>query len=153
MIDARAIYSALESYALELGHFAAVNRREPKSAPALGENMLMIFESGELRPSQISSGLSIVSYRWEILARIYSTDDLPGDIMEPRLLTAASAFMTALAGGFTLGGLIKQIDIFGSDGEQLSAKWGWAEFDSGSSYRTCDIIIPCVINDVSDLES
>jgi hypothetical protein len=147
--DFTAIFNALETYALGLGIFGAVNGHEPKSPPAFGDALVLMFSAGELRPI-LRSGLNSVSYRLEILGRIYRLDKIGSDAVEPEILGATTALFTSLAGGFTLGGLIRHVDIYGSDGAQLSAVPGYLE-QGDDKFRTVDLVIPLIINDVMTL--
>lgn len=150
-MDAVAIFSALESHALSLGVFGAVNRHEPTSAPALGSSMLLALTAGQLEPV-LSSGLNSVSYRWQIEGRVFRADMDPNEMVEPELMTAVTALFTSLAGHFTLGGLIRYVDFYGSDGEKLAAKPGYAQHDD-VTYRIVDLTIPLIINDVMSVSA
>lgn len=147
-MDCQAIFEALERHALALGVFGAVNRFEPTSAPVLGSSMLLTLSGGRLDPV-LSSGLSSISYRWQIEGRVYRADMIPDETVEPELMTAVVALFTSLAGEYALGGLIRHVDFYGSDGERLSATPGWLQQDE-TVFRTIDLIIPLIINDVMD---
>jgi hypothetical protein len=148
-VDYAAIFNALETYALGLGVFGTVNGHEPTSPPAFGDALVLTLSAGELRPV-LSSGLNSVSYRLEILGRIYRLDKLGSDAVEPEILSATTSLFTSLAGGFTLGGLIRHVDIYGSDGAQLSAQPGYLPYGD-DKFRTVDLTIPLIINDVMTL--
>ncbi len=151
MIDATAIFQALESHALSLGIFGAVNRHEPASPAALGDAMTLILECGTPEPCASASGLNSISYRWQIDGTIYRNVKTPDDFVEPELVTATLALFTSFAGGFTLGGLIRNVDFYGADGEQLTAVPGWLPVDDDNAYRCMQLSIPLIINDVMDL--
>jgi hypothetical protein len=148
-VDYRAIRDALETHALSLGVFGAVNGHEPRSAPAYGDSLVLAFVVGPMQPVR-SSGLNVLSYRLEVLGRIYRTDKIGSDDVDPECVTAAFSLFSSLAAGFTLGGLIRCVDFLGSDGEGLSAEPGYAD-QGEDQYRIIDIMIPLIINDVSDL--
>lgn len=150
-MDTEAIFLALETHALSLGVFGAVNRHEPQSAPALGSSMLLALVAGQLEPV-LSSGLNSISYRWQIDGRVFRTDADPNETVEPELMSAVTALFTSLAAGFTLGGLIRYVDFYGSDGEKLSARPGYIQQDD-TTYRTVDLSIPLIINDVMSVSA
>ncbi len=144
------IYSALQTHALSLGIFADVMGHEPMSAPAFGERMTLSFWSASIVPI-LSSGLNSASMRWELNGRIYKADQTqPSEDIDPEVVSAALSFLGSLTGGFSLNGLIRCVDVFGSDGAGLSGEPGWYDMDE-VTYRTMDIRIPLLINDVLDL--
>lgn len=151
-VDTVGIYNALETHALSLGIFADVRGHEPMSAPAFGERMTLSFWSNGIRPI-LSSGLNSASMRWELNGRIYKADQTqPREDIDPEVISATLSFLGSLTGGFSLGGLIRCVDVFGSDGEGLSGEPGWYGMDD-ATYRTIDLRIPLLINDVLDLVS
>jgi hypothetical protein len=80
--------------------------------------------------------------------RVYSwISQDPPDEIDPVMLTAVSALMDAYTGHFTLGGLIKNVDLLGSQGVPLSADAGYIQ-QSETSYRVYTITVPLVINDL-----
>jgi hypothetical protein len=114
--------------------------------------MTLSFWSNGIRPI-LSSGLNSASMRWELNGRIYKADQTqPREDIDPEVISATLSFLGSLTGGFSLGGLIRCVDVFGSDGEGLSGEPGWYEIDD-AKYRTMDIRIPLLINDVLDLVS
>jgi len=148
-VDGTAIFQALESHALKLGIFGAVNGHEPKSVPTFGESMVLSFNLGSFHPI-LSSGLKSLSYRIEVLGRIYRTDLVGSDTVEPEILSAALALFTSISGGFTLGGLIRCVDVLGMDGEMMNAEPGYLKLGD-ETFRTVDLMIPLLVNDVMDL--
>lgn len=148
-VDYRAIRDALETHALSLGIFGAVNGHEPRSAPAYGDALVLALVVGPIVPVR-SSGLNVLSYRMEMLGRIYRTDKVGSDEVDPECVTAVFALFSSLAAGFTLDGLIRNVDFLGSDGEGLQAEPGYAD-QGDDQFRTVDLRIPLIINDISDL--
>jgi hypothetical protein len=156
MINSAAIMNALETHALQLGHFSNVNGHEPKSPPQVRDQINLSFWAGVIQPVQ-SSGLQSLSYRWEIVGRVYmSADSEPADAIDPALVDVTFALLTSLAGDFTLDSSIggsqrtRCVDFLGMDGKPLEATPGYFDYD-GATLRTMDIIIPLIINDVTDL--
>jgi hypothetical protein len=145
-LDLEGIVDAVASHAAASGYFDAVNLHEPKSAPRTGVTAAVWVQ--DLRPA--SSGLAATSARLEITVRVYAsmvTD--PPDMIDPSVLNAVSALMEAYSGDFTLGGLVRSVDLLGAEGNALSARAGYLEQDR-RLFRVVDITVPCVINDVFD---
>jgi len=53
----------------------------------------------------------------------------------------------AYCGDFTLGGLVRQVDIRGAHGAGLSARAGYLEQDS-AVFRVFTISVPLIVNDL-----
>lgn len=149
-LDASGILNGMKTAAQSLGVFDQVLLHEPKSAPQLGNAVTLALWSGPIRTIQ-SSGLNSVSLRWEIHGRVFhSAFTEPADDIEVAVASAAVAYYTSLLGGFSLGGLIRCVDVYGSDGEELSCDDGYIEQDS-KVFRCYELRIPLLINDVIDL--
>lgn len=149
-MDAKAIMDKLISLGMETGLFANVNGHEPQSAPSIQGDMTLALVAGPITTIE-SSGLNVASLRWEITGRIFtSAQSKPADDIDPNVVTASVAYLTSLAGAFTLGGLVRCVDIWGMDGDKLSATPGYLEQDK-MVFRTMDLIIPLLINDVLEL--
>lgn len=149
-MDAKAIMSYLISKGLATGLFANVNGHEPQSAPSIQGDMTLALIAGPLTTIE-SSGLNSASMRWEITGRIFtSANSKPADDIDPNVVTAAQTYLASLAAAFTLGGLVRCIDIWGMDGDKLSATPGYLEQDK-MVFRTMDLMIPLLLNDVMEL--
>jgi len=55
--------------------------------------------------------------------------------------------MASYIGGFTLGGLVRDVDVNGEFGTPLEAVYGYVAID-GAMYRVATITIPVIVNDV-----
>lgn len=145
-----AIMQKMQSAAQQTGLFDSVFLHEPKSAPALHARPTLALFSGPITTIE-SSGLNSVSLRWQVNGRIYR-DGIgePADEIDPEVVSAASLFIAALAGQFTLGGLVRCIDFYGMGGEPLKAESGYLQIDR-SIYRSMELEIPLLINDVWEL--
>lgn len=156
MINSAAILNALQTHALRTGYFANVNGHEPKSPPQVRDQVTLSFWAGPLRVIE-SSGLTSASYRWDIIGRIYANASTePGDSLDPTVMDATFAFLTSLAADFTLDSVLpagvsrlRAIDFQGSDGEPVNATPGYYDYE-GTTYRTMDLVIGLLINDVTD---
>lgn len=141
------IFDAQQSYALATGLFERVNTHEPKNAPGRGLTAALWVQ--RIGPVPEGSGLSETTGIVTFTLRIYS-DMLaePQDAIDPNMLTAVDVLMTAYSGAFTLGGLIRNIDLLGAHSPGgLSAQAGYLNV-SGKLNRVMDLTIPCVVNDL-----
>lgn len=146
-LDASGILDAVVSHAQRIGHLEQVNQHEPKSAPT-GVLTGAVWVQ-EIRPVPAVSGLASTSVLVLLQVRIYSNMlSEPQDAIDPDVLTAVDALMRAYSGDFTLGGLVKQVDLLGAHSQGgLFARAGYLPQD-GRLYRVMDISLPLVINDL-----
>lgn len=143
-LNVEPVFNAIVSHALATGYFDRVITHEPKSAPRLGIVGSLWRES--VRPIGRGSGLNITSVRATFRFRIllnFAQDPL--DMIDINLSKAEDAMFNSLHGDFTLGGVVRNIDLVGDNG--LRSEAGHVEQD-GKFYRFIDIFIPVVINDV-----
>jgi hypothetical protein len=145
MINIRGLISALTSHAQSIGVFDSVNGHEPKGSPGGGLSCSIWVQ--EVEPIE-SSGLASTSVRCTFMVRLYrSFAAQPEDSIDPDMVEALDVLMSAYAGDFTLGGLIRSIDIHGSEGEPLRAQAGYLEVDR-TIFRIIDITVGALVNDV-----
>jgi hypothetical protein len=145
-LDIRTILDAVESHALASGFFQAVNGHEPKSAPQNGLTAAVWVE--QIGPARGGAGLSSTSARLALFVRLYTPMlQEPEDAIDPDLMTALDALMTAYSGDFTLGGLVRDVDLLGTYGDPLGARAGYLT-TSGAEYRVMTITLPLIVNDL-----
>jgi len=144
-LDARALFAALSSHAQTLGIFDAVNEHEPMNRP--GSGMTCAFWFVRLGPLPPGSGLSATTGLAVFTARIYKPQQQPSGAEDTDLMGAADRLMAAYSADFTLGGLVRNVDLLGQSGLQLSAQAGWLQQDP-APLRTVDITIPLICNDL-----
>lgn len=146
-INVTGITAALESHAAASGHFERVNGHEPNNPPGNGLTAAVWVDG--IRPVAAVSGLAATSALVTSMLRIYAPAlQEPQDAIDPNVLTATDALLIAYSGDFTLGGLVKQIDLLGQHGTPLGAQAGWLPFpDGGGLYRVMTLTCPLVIND------
>ena len=138
--QATALFKAIQSYASELGIFTNVDLHEPWNAP--GNRLFCSINLGTVRPV-MSSGLAAVSGQVTLVIRVWSSAlQKPLDGIDPELLSTVCSLMGAFAGGFTLGGTIRDIDLMA-----MSAQPAYVDFE-GKPFRVCEITISLVINDM-----
>lgn len=145
-LNSTTIIDAVRSHAASLGQFRRLTAHEPKNAP--GNGLTWAVWSDKIQPV-LSSGLNITSVRMVLMIRIYQPMLAePQDEIDPRILEAVDALMGAYCNDFTLGGLIRHVDIFGAEaGQGLQATAGYLNQDH-KLYRVVTIQLPLVINDV-----
>lgn len=141
-----AILQALESHVAASGWFERVNRHEPKNAPGNGLTAAIWVQA--LRPVALASGLDATAALLLANIRLYSPMMAePQDEIDPNLTGATSALVGSISGDFTLGGLIRNVDLLGAHGTPLSAEAGYLEQDR-KLFRVYTITVPLVANDV-----
>lgn len=144
----RDVVDATVSHAAATGLFDKVNGHEPKSAPTAGpRGLTCAVWADQLRPS-LRSGLDSTTVVLELNVRLFMrmlTE--PQDAIDPAMLEAVDTLCGEYVGDFTLGGLVKSVDVRGADGgTMLSARAGYVQQD-GAVFRVMTIIVPCVVND------
>lgn len=146
----------LHDVAAASGLFDTVMDHEPFSAP--DANGLTCAIIGSSIVGIQASGMVSLSARVEFRVRILTgmlTEPL--DAIDTVLLNAAGSYMGELCSAYTLGGLARDIDLLGADGDPLRTEMGYMSIGGGSSspgnrmYRVADVLVPVVINDVWDL--
>lgn len=150
-LDIRTILSAVESHALSSGHFVTVNGHEPMSPPTSGITAAVWVE--QIGPARGSSGLDSTTARLALFVRLYSSlVQQEPDAIDPNLMTALDALMAAYSGDFTLGGIVRDVDLLGQHGDPLSARAGYLA-EGGAEYRVMTITLPLIVNDLWDQEA
>jgi hypothetical protein len=138
--QANALFTAIQSMAQELAIFNGVDLHEPWNAP--GSRLFCTITLGTVRPV-LSSGLSSVSGQVTLVIRVWSSAlQKPFDGIDPEVLAAACSLMGALAGGFTLGGTVRDVELMA-----MSAQPAYVDFE-GKPFRIIEISCPIVINDM-----
>lgn len=144
-LKATAILDALVSHAASLGLFERVNQHEPINAPGSGLTCAMWADT--IGPVPAGSGLRATSARIVWYVRIYTSwlSD-PADTIDPLLMAAVDELMAAYSGDFTLGGLVRNVDLLGQSGISLTAAAGYIEHDS-KVFRVFTVTVPVIVND------
>jgi hypothetical protein len=143
-MDVAGIFNAMESHALAVGVFDRVNTHEPKSAPGRGLTCALWVQ----RLRMISSGLTSASVGLDFLVRIYTSMLAdPQDAIDPEVLVALDTLGAAYVGDFTLGGLVRAVDVRGIEGVSLGAQAGYLKQDQ-TQFRVMDMTVPLLVNDV-----
>jgi hypothetical protein len=144
-LNASALTNAVASHASTTGLFDAVNGHEPKNAP--GGHLSCAVWIQSYSPVD-TSGLASTSMRLEFNVRIYTSMlQEPVDAIDPEILDAVDLLLADYIGNFTLGGLIRDVDVRGADGNPLKVDAGYLSQD-GKVYRVMTITLPLIINDL-----
>ncbi|GAA2199941.1 hypothetical protein [Streptomyces bangladeshensis] len=140
------ITDAVVSHAMASGRFETVNGHEPKNAPSTGGLTAAVW-SERVTPVR-SSGLDVLSVLLIFNVRIYaSAVQEPADAIDPDMLAAVDDLCAAYTGDFTLGGLVRQVDLLGIHGQPLDIRAGYLQQD-GLLYRVLTISLPVIVNDL-----
>lgn len=140
------IFDAVISDVQASGYFRKVNKHEPKRPPAQGLTAAVWVDA--MRPVGQLSGLVASSALLVFNVRIYSNMmEKPEDDIDPRMLKAAANIMRRYHDDFDFGGLIRNVDLLGITGTQLTCVAGYLEI-AQKMYRIYDITVPCIVNDV-----
>lgn len=146
-LDINAILSALVSHAMSTGYFQQVNEHESKQSAFEGMTCEIWVE--QVAPVK-TSGLATTSIRIQFQVRIYSgTMQEPYDNIESDLVTALDALMRDYISDFTLGGLVRHVDVFGAHGTHVMARTGFVNHD-GKEFRVFSINLPLIVDDLWD---
>ncbi|MDN3244160.1 hypothetical protein [Streptomyces sp. ZSW22] len=143
-LNINGLLNAVVSHAMASGHFARVNQHEPENAP--GQGLTCAVWADRITAIR-SSGLNSVSTLVSFNVRIFTLMFDPPDAIDPTMIEAVDALCAAYTGDFTLGGLVRQIDVLGAYGQPLDVRAGYLQQD-GTRYRVMDIVLPCIVNDL-----
>lgn len=144
-LDVNGILDGVTSHALTSGYFEQVNQHEPKNAPGLGLTAAVWVDRID---TVRSSGLDSTSVRLLFNVRLYTgAEQEPADAIDPNLMTALDALMRAYVGDYTLGGLIREVDVRGTHGIGLEARAGYLQQDA-ALLRVMTIALPVIVNDL-----
>lgn len=140
------IFDAVVSDAQASGYFSKINKHEPKRAPGYGITAAVWVQA--ITPLPLASGLAATSGRVLFVLRMY-TNMLkePQDMIDPMMMRAACNLVRRYHDDFDFAGAIRNVDVLGEFGVPLECIAGYTEQDN-KEYRTMDINIPCIVNDI-----
>lgn len=139
--QAQALFNSVQSAMQSLALFQDVDTHEPENAP--GVRLYGSLTLGPMRAEPAKSGLNSVSGSITLIIRVWShAMQRPLDKIDPEVLATMAALMNVLSGEFTLGGTVRNVDLF-----SLVATPAWAEFQ-GAQYRVMEMPVPIIINDM-----
>jgi hypothetical protein len=145
------ILDKVASHAAAGGWFDTVNSYEQlENAPGRGLTAAVWVD--DIAPIR-GSGLDSTSVRLAFYVRIYTgIEGLPRDVIDPNMTAATDALLRAYIGDFTLGGLVRQVDVRGAYGPGLQARAGYIN-QGGAVSRVMTITLPLIVNDLWDEEA
>jgi hypothetical protein len=80
--------------------------------------------------------------------RIYSNiNAAPDEAIDPEMLNAVDQLFAAYSADFTLGDLVRHVDLLGAYGVPLEAVAGYLLVEGGE-YRVMTIVLPLIVNDL-----
>jgi hypothetical protein len=145
-LAATTILAQIESHALASGWFERVNRHEPKSSP--GNGLTAAIWAQSIGPLPVASGLAATTSLIVFNVRVYTSMlQEPQDEIDPNVLGAVDALISAYSADFELGGNVRNIDLLGAHSPGLRADAGYLNQD-GKLYRVMTITMPVVVNDL-----
>lgn len=143
-LTSQALISALESVVLTTGRFERANAYEPKTPPGSGLTAAIWVQ--DIKPVP-SSGLASTSVLFVARIRLFTNMlQEPQEQIDPQLCDAVDDVMGRLSGGFTLGGIVREVDLLGESGVALTAQAAYVTVQQ-TMYRIYDITVPLVVND------
>lgn len=146
MLDITGLLDAAITHASSSGHFETVNGLEPLNTPMSGGLDCAVWVD-RVTPVR-SSGLNSVSVLVVLNVRLFSSSKSePRDAIDPELVAAVDTLCAAYCGDFTLGGLVRQVDILGQHGVPLGVRAGYVQ-QSGDVSRVLTVELPLIVNDL-----
>lgn len=146
------IYDAVISDVQASGYFDYVNEHESKRKPGRGLTAAVWVQS--ITPLGTISGLAATSGRVTFQLRAYKNmisrvgqGPQIQDSIDRGMTKAMSNLMRRYHGDFDFDGIIRNVDLLGHFGVALSVQSGYLEQDK-LWYRTMDMMIPCIVNDI-----
>lgn len=140
----RKLLDAIASAAMSNGWCQSAETFEPKSAPMSDFHFAVVM----MNATPYHSGLTSTTFRIELACRIYvSMLREPQASIDPDITAAAWDLIQSYSAGFTLGGLVRNVDLLGESGEPLDLKFGYIGIDK-RLYRIAEITLPVIVSDV-----
>lgn len=152
-LDVQGLTAAVCGAAQRIGHLDTVEDHEPREAPNTAMHAAFWFLG--MRPARVS-GLASVAMCVTLMGRLYipagtGTSQPYGEI-DQDLTRATDRLMAAFVGDFTLGGLVRNVDIFGAHSPGLAADYGYADIGGGpggvAKFRIVTFTLPLIVNDL-----
>ncbi len=144
-MNTSAILDAARAHAMALGRFERVSQHEPKNAP--GSGLTCAIWADSIQPVAAASGLAATSARLVLMVRVYTSMLAePQDEIDPAVIAAVDALIGAYHSDFTLGGLVRNVDVLGQHGAPLAAQAGYLNQDN-RIFRVMTITLPLIVSD------
>lgn len=139
------LFDQITSHAARLGLFEQVTGHEPKASPGNGLHASVWADS--LLPIR-ASGLALTSGRLAFNVRIQMNMlTEPQDDIDPALIMAADALLSAYSGDFEFSGNVRNVDLLGAHGDPLGWRAGYVQ-QNGKLSRCVVVTLPLILNDI-----
>lgn len=147
-VNVSEVLAEVTSHAQRLGVFDRVNAHEPKAAP--GKGLWAAVWADRVVAVGRASGLNSTSALMIFNVRVgLDMVNEPQDMIDESLINAVDLLFEAYNGDFSLGGLVRSVDVFGANGTPLQAQAGYLQ-QGGKVFRVVTLSLPLVINDCWD---
>lgn len=144
-VGAGTVLRRLRDHAKVLGSFEVARIGEFKSAPPNG--LCFAVWSQRLGTSPVGSGLASTNALLRCTARLYMPLSYrPEDDIELKTLDAADGYLGRINGDYTLGGLVRNVDILGEAGDVPTWDYGHVNIDN-KLFRIADLNLNVIFND------
>lgn len=148
-LDIPGLQGAVMAAYQRAGGFEDVLGHEPRHAPNQGLTGACWLQG--VRPIGRASGLRGAATLITFLMRIYvpagTGDNQSYDEIDQKMLDATDRVLALLVGGFTLGGRVRNVDVFGSHSPGLSADAAYQQIGA-ARFRVMTITLPLIVNDM-----
>lgn len=149
MLSSQVVLDRIVSHAMTTKLFARVNTSENKGLT--GKGLVAEIWFNNISPARTASGLNSVAARMQFNIRLRTpTARGNSDQLDPLLIEAVDKLMANYCKDFKLGGIVRNVDVFGETGTELESNSGYITIDD-VEYRVVDITLPLIINDVWSL--
>lgn len=146
-LDITSILGAMVSHAMGTGYFSQVNEHESRQSPFEGLTCEIWIEL--IKPVK-TSGLATTSILLQFQVRIYiGTQQEPYDDIDTNLAQTLDVLIRDYIGDFTLGGLVRNVDVFGAYSGGVLARTGFLNKD-GKEFRVFSVSVPLIVDDLWD---
>lgn len=142
-LDVGALMDATASELGALGAFERIPLHEPKTE--VTDGLSAAIWHSEIDPIPELSSLNTTAMRVELVVRLFQNMlHEPQDEIDPEMTRVVNLIFNAFHGGFTLGGLVTQVDLIGTYGQPLRSRSGYIQH-SGKLQRSISVYVPCII--------
>lgn len=142
-LDPAPIFDAAITHAQTLGVFEQVAGHPAEVSPGYG--MVCDLAFADMATAN-TSGLANTAVRIEFAYTLYTAlEQEPADQVDPQVLTAVGLLWAAIIADFTLGGLVRQVDVRGAHGERMRARGIYATV-AGVKVRAVAVSVPVIVD-------
>lgn len=140
---------ALKTHAAASGIYEAVSGHAVLAAH--GPGLAWWCYVDKITPYAAGSGLDTVSVCvvYKVMTTLNDSTIEPQDAVDPLVANGSARLFGRYLSNFTLGGLVRNVDVFGAAGTRADNVAGWMMLD-GARYRTMIITLPLIVNNLWD---